>query len=178
MRDTISAPEFSRPIEVESLTHGPNKMSVSAQASELKALARRFEIPEIAALNADFELERGLGGVIGIRGRLKARATQTCVVTLEPVTAVIDEAFALVYAPPSEDAPPEGGDIDPDAVDPPEPIIGGKIDLGEVAAAQFALALDPYPRKPGAAFDAEALGVGDDGRSSPFRALEALKRKT
>ena len=36
--------------------------------------------------------------------------------------------------------------------DGPDPIIDGKIDLGELAAEHFALALDPYPRKPGVAF--------------------------
>jgi len=169
-------PEFSRPLEVETLTHGLNRISVEARPDELAALAKRFELPGISALSADFELERGLDGTIAVRGKLKARATQTCVVTLDPVAAVIDEAFALVYAPAAEEEDPEDGDIDPVADDPPEAIIGGRIDLGEAAAAQLALALDPYPRKPGAAFDAEALGVGAERRTSPFAALGTLKR--
>jgi hypothetical protein len=38
--------------------------------------------------------------------------------------------------------------------DPPEPIVDGIIDLGAVTLEFLALALDPYPRKPGVSFDA------------------------
>jgi hypothetical protein len=47
------------------------------------------------------------------------------------------------------------------------PYAGGAIDLGEATSEQLALALDPFPRKPGAAFsndEAEAPG-------GPFAAL-------
>ncbi len=43
------------------------------------------------------------------------------------------------------------------------------IDLGEALAEQLALALDPYPRKPGAKLPSEA---SDDG-ANPFSALKA-----
>ncbi|CAN2532162.1 hypothetical+protein [Methylocapsa aurea] len=40
-------------------------------------------------------------------------------------------------------------DLDEDA---PDPLVDGRIDLGAIVAEFFALALDPYPRKPGACF--------------------------
>ena len=58
--------------------------------------------------------------------------------------------------------------------DPPDPIVDGKIDLGALAAEFLALGLDPYPRKPGVAFDPpEPQG----GRDSPFAALAEPKKK-
>ena len=36
--------------------------------------------------------------------------------------------------------------------EPPEPIVDGTIDLGGVTLEFLALALDPYPRKPGVEF--------------------------
>ena len=52
--------------------------------------------------------------------------------------------------------------------DEPDPVIDGKIDLGALAAEFFALGLDPYPRKPGAAFEQGAECAPAD---SPFSAL-------
>jgi hypothetical protein len=53
--------------------------------------------------------------------------------------------------------------------DEPDPIIDGKIDLGALTAEFFALGLDPYPRKPGAALDEEPANT--EGTDSPFAAL-------
>ncbi len=57
--------------------------------------------------------------------------------------------------------------------DPPEPLVGGSIDLGALAVEAVALGLDPFPRKPGA--EPVDLTIGDAGES-PFAALAALKR--
>ena len=50
----------------------------------------------------------------------------------------------------------------------------GSIDLGELVAESLGLALDPYPRKPGAEF---TTGAHDEKNPSPspFAALEPLK---
>ena len=61
----------------------------------------------------------------------------------------------------------ESDDTDPESED-EIPYAGGVLDLGEAAAEQLALALDPFPRKPGAALpddDSRAL------RAYPFAKL-------
>ena len=63
-----------------------------------------------------------------------------------------------------------------DQVDPPDAIIDDTIDLGVVAAEFTALALDPYPRKPGAAFD-DLTDPGDAEEPSAFAVLERLKAR-
>ena len=65
----------------------------------------------------------------------------------------------------------EDPELDPDSDD-EIPYSGVAIDLGEAAAEQLALMLDPYPRKPGADLPAAA----DDSQTSPFAALARLKR--
>ena len=47
------------------------------------------------------------------------------------------------------------------------------VDLGAVATEFLLLGIDPYPRKPGAVFDAPATG---DPAGHPFAALAALKK--
>ena len=53
----------------------------------------------------------------------------------------------------------------------------GAIDLGEAAAQTLALALDPYPRSPGAAAALKEAGVIGEGEAGPFGGLAALKGK-
>jgi hypothetical protein len=60
-----------------------------------------------------------------------------------------------------------------DADEPPEPLIGGAIDLGAIAAEFLMLGIDPYPRKPGAEFAAPARETDSE---RPFAALAALKK--
>jgi hypothetical protein len=50
-------------------------------------------------------------------------------------------------------------------------VAGGGVDLAAVLTEQLALALDPFPRKPGARFEAP----GTAGELSPFAALARLK---
>ena len=59
------------------------------------------------------------------------------------------------------------------AGDPPEALHDGVIDLGAVAIEFLLLGIDPYPRKPGAVFDAPPAG---DPTSHPFAALAALNK--
>ncbi len=60
--------------------------------------------------------------------------------------------------------------------DPPDPIVNGRIDLGQLAAEFLALGLDPYPRKPGVEF----APVVEDGanRLALRRSGQTQKRLT
>jgi hypothetical protein len=60
--------------------------------------------------------------------------------------------------------------------DPPEPIVGGIIDLGRLATDALILGIDPYPRKPDAVF--EPLLEVADPEDHPFAALKALKARS
>jgi uncharacterized metal-binding protein YceD (DUF177 family) len=89
------------------------------------------------------------------------------VVTLEPFATEVAEEFSVRFVP--EDQLSEELDIE---AEDEIPYAGATIDLGEATAEQLALALDPFPRRPGVEFleDEEAA---DDG---PFAALARRPR--
>jgi hypothetical protein len=94
------------------------------------------------------------------------------VVTLEPFPSHVEDSFAVDFGDAAET---EADEIDVDMdQDPPEPIVGGVIDIGELTAQYLSLALDPYPRSPGVAME-EVWSDADPGALSPFAVLEGLK---
>lgn len=147
-------PEFSRCIPVDRLRRGEVNERIEAGEGERRALAERFELEAIGRLTASVRLEPMKSGMVRVSGHLDADVVQTCVVSLDPVPASVSEDFAAVFAPP-EMIGEEDGDIDINALaedeeDLPEPILNHRIDIGELVAQHLSLALDPYPRAPGA----------------------------
>jgi len=141
---SVPAPEFSRPFPLAQLTAAPEHVSIAASAAECRRLADRCGLLGLAALNAELDLRRGPLGEVEVAGALVAQVTQECVVTLEPFTATVEDRFDLRFAP----GPAPTGDlvIEAGAEEPPEPLEGDALDLGEIVAGQLALALDPHPR--------------------------------
>jgi uncharacterized metal-binding protein YceD (DUF177 family) len=137
-------PEMSRPFSIARIGAG-TRVDVEATPTELAALARRMGIPSIHALTCRYDLQRAGGDAVQAHGSLRARVTQICVVTLEPFDSDLAEDFSVVFVP----AGTESEEIDPEADD-EIGYQGGILDLGEAASEQLALALEPFPRKPGA----------------------------
>lgn len=156
--------EFPRPIAASRLS-GPEDHRIEATAAERAALARRFGLLALDRFVAEVRLEP-FGRGVRLEATLDADVVQECVVTLEPVASRVRERFTLVYG----EAP--AGTEDDDTV--VEPLEGDTIDIGEAVAQQLSLALDPYPRAPGAALDPS--WTGDGTVESPFSVLaKALK---
>jgi uncharacterized metal-binding protein YceD (DUF177 family) len=141
--------------------------TVEATPGECTALAERMMLPAVHALSCVFHLVREGRDKVFARGHLRARVTQNCVVTLEDFEADLEEVFQVRFVPSGE----ETDDIDPDADD-EIPFEGNVIDLGEAAAEQLGLALDPYPRMPGAELEVPE----EEGEPHPFSGLAGLKR--
>jgi uncharacterized metal-binding protein YceD (DUF177 family) len=172
-RDSEPRPEFSRVFTVGELGSQGRDISLQASASELEALARRFDLEAIESLSANLDVTPLDGGLIRVRGHFRASVVQTCVISLEPVPALVDERLEAIFAPWDAVAPGERAVvISWEEADPPEPIRGGCIDLGELVAEQLALALDPYPRAPGA--ELPAAGEAGEAVDNPFQALRRL----
>src|SRR5271154_5529672 len=122
------------------------------------AMADIAGVREIISASALFDLKLKSGGRVHVTGEVHARIGQTCVVTLDPIEDEIDEMIDLMFAPseqiPSLSALTEGAAAsDEEIPDPPEPIVNGVIDLGRLATDVLFLAIDPYPRRPGAVFE-------------------------
>ncbi len=59
----------------------------------------------------------------------------------------------------------------------PEIIIGGKLDLVDLAIEQLALVLNDYPRKPGENFEfTPSFDINEPIKSNPFEVLKTLKK--
>jgi uncharacterized metal-binding protein YceD (DUF177 family) len=88
------------------------------------------------------------------------------------VLAGIAENFTVIYGPVEESSEIV---LDGDA-EPVEPLDDGMIDIGEAVAQQLSLALDPFPRAPGATLEQEADLSDHSPRESPFAALAKLRK--
>lgn len=175
-------PEFSRPLPVDRGSPPRRTFAIEATEAERAGLAKRFGLVSLAGLRAEGLLESlDDGRRAHLTARLTAQVVQSCVVTLAPVSAAIDESFVRDYdvdadpAALSEPEIPEDIEAFLAEADPPDPLIGGIVDVGEAVAEQLALALDPYPRAPSASF------AGSEGQEatedSPFKALAGLVKK-
>lgn len=138
-------PELHRPVPVAEI--GPSGLDTMVEASpaECAALARRMGIPAVLSFTCRFHLARVVGSAVAARGRLAASVVRTCVVSLDEFETEVQEDFRVRFVP----AGTETDNPDPEAED-EIPFAGTVVNLGEAAAEQLALALDPYPRKPGA----------------------------
>lgn len=165
-------PEFARSVRIDTIGERERRVEIAASAQECAALARRFALVTIDALAARFDVRREGSGILA-SGRVTAAVVQACSVTGDPIAVAIDEPVALRFA---EDAEPGDEEIElaADALD-TLPIEQGAIDLGEAAAETVALALDPFPRGPGAAAALKAAGVigEDEVARGPFADLKA-----
>ncbi len=172
MAQNIPDPEFSRPFVADRLGASPMTETLRATPAECATLATRMRLVMLDQLSATVTLERTLSGLIHVTGRLEADVVQTCVVTLTAFPSHVEDSFALDFGTAADE---HGDEIDIDVdYDPPEPIEDGVIDLGELVAQYLALALDPYPRAPGATLEPEWSGA-DVAEMSPFAILKNLK---
>jgi uncharacterized metal-binding protein YceD (DUF177 family) len=172
---TQITPEFARPVAVDQLHDHGAEFAIEANPAERAALAKRFGILAIDSLAATLHLKPFGRDMVRLAGHLKAEVHQACVVTLVDVRQNIDEPFERLYSPAAvaEDDATGEIDLEVEGEEPADPLIGGIIDIGEAAAEHLALALDPYPRAPGAVFEAPA---GEGAESGPFAALAKLKK--
>jgi uncharacterized metal-binding protein YceD (DUF177 family) len=167
-------PEFSRVISIARLGDDAAAYQVTASDAERVALARRFGLVAVERFAADVLMSRETSGGIRLKAEIEADIVQECVVTLEPFASRIADDFNLVYrrrvAQQNEIL-----DVDEDEF---EPLTGEEIDIGEAVAQQLSLALDPFPRAPGAGFP-EAMQAETAARAQPhpFAELAKLAKK-
>lgn len=172
--------EFSRTVETSRLGDEDIVREISARPDECATLADRFGLIAIERLAARLSLHRTPNGALRLRARLSANVIQSCVVTLVPVPARIEEEFTLLYMPDAPSGSNEVVDVDAATEDAVEPWPGRTLDIGEAVAQQLALALDPYPRAPRAAVDPRWTTGAPVSGDRPFAKLagrRAPKRK-
>lgn len=184
MTPADQAPEFTTEITIDSIGEDPREIDLEANQEERSALARRFGLVSLDSFEAHLVLVwLKPGWILSVSGRISASVTQACVVTLDPVPAVVTEEVDIVFA---RESAHTDGIVDPEDV---EPLEGETLDVGEIAAEELSLALDPYPRHPdidpaalelgpGASLVTEEDAAAAPKKANPFDILADLKPKT
>lgn len=179
--------EFSLIVATTDVPPAGTELRFEADATARKRLARRYDIPELLRLTGTARIRPYRKEGLTLDCHFEAELVQNCVVTLDPVMQNVDEKFTQRYLPEHMAGPatalPESEreiTIDINAEDAPEPMEAGKIDVGEAVAERLALAIDPYPRKPGVDFEApspsDRAGDASESKPNPFAVLEKLKK--
>lgn len=178
MTNDADTPPLSRPRRVDEIEYGAEG-EIAVTKSEMAAIDTLLDLKALEDLAFAYRIRPGGGGRLHLSGRLKARLTQTCVVSLDPVETSLDvpvEAefwpVSLIEALDQNAEDPSGG------FDWPEPIADSRIDFGPLIYESLATALDPYPKREGASFEwSQGVEPDRDAGSGPFAALEELKRR-
>ncbi|HRC27200.1 MAG TPA: DUF177 domain-containing protein [Alphaproteobacteria bacterium] len=185
------APEWSRTVEADDIAEQVRVYTLTADEAECAALSRRLGVLDVRDLRAEMTACRDRSEhVVHVEGRVEATVVQSCVVTLDPVSTPVSEPFEAWYADPkealsfararAEHLRRKGTSDVPllDEEEDPEPVVDGRIDLGELAAQYLSLAVPAYPRAPGVE-SPEAAAAPEQPesalRKSPFAALKAWK---
>jgi len=165
---------FAHHLRLDQVRDG-ERLALVADDQDRMAIAKRLDLASLDRLEAHVCLEC-TGDVVRAKGRLVASLDQSCVVTGEPVAALVDEPFALIFVPEPPAAAPDDeielGEADLDVVFHD----GSAIDLGGALADTLALSLDPYPRSAGADAALKEAGVLTEEQASPFAVLAKLRK--
>jgi uncharacterized metal-binding protein YceD (DUF177 family) len=172
------------PVTIEDVAETGRHFDLVADDAVRAAVARLAGVRDLPRLEASFDVTRHGTDGLHVVGRMSATVGQNCVVTLEPLVNDVEEDIDLVFAPPpppvarkaggADGADEEASERPQRSWNGPEPLLGGIVDLGALATEFLILGLDPYPRKPGAVFEAPQEVEPEPG---PFAALAGLKEK-
>ena len=144
-------------------------------AAETEALVRELDLLSIPAFEASYRIRPSVQGRYLLKGRLRAVVEQTCVVSLKPFRSTIEEELDVAFWPSAALAAPEGGAIDIEDEEEPEPIEDGVLPVARVVFETLAAGVDPFPRAPDAKLD-WTPPADADAKVSPFAALAKLKK--
>ncbi|HEX4079005.1 MAG TPA: hypothetical protein VHX61_09055 [Rhizomicrobium sp.] len=153
------------------------ELAVTAGPDDLHRLAEWAGVDAVSRLEARIRVFPRSRSEFLLETEFEADILQTCVVTLAPLESHIVRSFTrtLRLVPDVQRHADRGGLVPPAAAedDAPDAIETLRYDLAAPLREEFALAIDPYPRAPGAEFESP----GDDARpENPFTVLEKLKK--
>ncbi len=150
-------------------------MSFEVPAAAREAIAALFEVDAIDAIRAVLKLARESTNEYVVEGSFQAEVGQTCIVTLEPVRSNLSGAFTRRYRTvPQSRLRKITSDLEMVAGDDEiETLKGSSLDLAAPVLEELSLAIDPYPRAPGAEF--ASVEEDEPPEENPFAVLQKLK---
>lgn len=165
---------WSEIVKLHEVARGAVRLRLAPDADQRAQIARDLKLESLPAFSAEVTVKPWLDGA-EVSGRFKAQVEQVCSVSLENFEQPLDGEFDIKVVPRGSPhaAAETAGEVEYDlaAPDPPDVLDGDGIDVAQYAVEALALEIDPFPRKPGAAFEFDA----PPEEESPFAVLKALK---
>lgn len=176
----MSEQPYSKTFDLNTLGHDERVFELAPSGDERDVIAAWAGLDGLDGLTATVRVKRTGNNQFDYRATFSADVVQSCVVTLVPVRSTLEGAFERQYrvlptrarrAMPDEE--PVTGDDDEI-----ETLNTGALDLAAPVLEELALAIDPYPRAPGAAFESPGAEPDDEETTpNPFAVLGQLKGK-
>ncbi|THD80937.1 MAG: DUF177 domain-containing protein [Phenylobacterium sp.] len=166
--------DWATPLKLRELGRTALRFKLEPDADQRAKVAADLGLEALPSLTAQLTVRAWRDGA-AITGRFDAVVAQLCSVSLEPFEQPLSGEIDVRVVPVgSVNAPEEvSGEIErnPDTPDPPDVLPGEAVDLAAYVVEHLALEIDPFPRKPGVAFEYDA----PTAEESPFAALQKLK---
>ena len=170
---------ISHPYELGRLPQAGDEVVIAPSADDLTRIAHWAGVERVDALKAKIDLRKLSPTRYAFDAELEADIVQSCVVTLDPVHSHIARSFTrdLFLSPTARHVPKEVVvDVAPLDEDGREEITSLRYDLAVPVLEELVLAIDPYPRAPGVAFEPPQNGA--DSPEHPFAVLKGLKSRS
>ncbi|MBY7649323.1 MAG: hypothetical protein C4617_02215 [Candidatus Liberibacter europaeus] len=150
---------FSHIINIKPAFSAPMQITVKGNGIDCEKLARQWEVPSVDSFYADIKLSKWKRIGVYVEGKVFAKITQVCVITLESVVFEIEESIGCILVPdssklllPNDDCSGKKRVVEVRGPDFFAFSSDGMVDIGAVVANFVAVAINPYPKKEGAVF--------------------------
>ncbi|PHZ83704.1 YceD family protein [Paremcibacter congregatus] len=180
------AVEFSRIVDVTTVPSKGRHYKYDASEAEHAALATRYGVESVMALQAECDLIPGRKGEYKLKASFTATITQACSISLDPVTEDVAGNLQVTFRQAPRRVDQEAIEVEFDAEEEDFELLSSQeVDLGELITQHLSLEINPYPRKPDAT--GEELGykiikedqlTAMEEKKNPFDVLKSLKHKT
>jgi uncharacterized metal-binding protein YceD (DUF177 family) len=183
MSSTFDDQAFHLMVNVRTLPKKGQMVLHTANPEECTRIAKQFELESVESFKGECLLTPWKRDGVKLSGMVKAKFTQPCSITMEPIEVALEEEVDIIFVPDgsklSRPRTNDEGEIifDPSGDDLPETFVGDSIDVASVWLEFMALGIDPFARKEGAVFQAQEIENADElAADSPFAALSSLKK--
>jgi uncharacterized metal-binding protein YceD (DUF177 family) len=156
-------------VTLPDVQRGARIVNLEPDAPTRAKIAKMLDLVELNRLTARVEVSAYFDGA-QINGSWTGAVVQTCGITLEPFETALHGAFQVHCVPhgsPLIIEPENDVEVDLGQPDPPDILENDSIDVAHYVVEHLALEIDPFPRKPGAAFEPRA----PENPQSPFAVL-------
>jgi hypothetical protein len=168
---------IERIYDLAKLSEAGDEVQIRASADDLTRLAEWAGVDRVECFEGKVSLRKLSPTRFGYEAVLSADVVQSCVVTLEPVKSHIARSFVRVLHYSSGRPMRDEGQLTLAAGEDeaPDEIASTRFDLAEPLLEEFSLAIDPYPRVPGVAFEPPEAAASP--AENPFAVLKRLKQE-